>query len=298
LLERIKKNEILPQFTSCCPAWVKFVEHYYPDLIPYLSTAKSPHQMLGATIKAFYAEKYGTTAEKIVNVSVMPCTAKKFERQRAEMNSNDGLMDVDFILTTRELATMIRKTAIDFASLPDEEFDSLAQGSGAGDIFGATGGVMEAALRTAYEVQTGNKLNKLEFDQIRGLQGVKEGHIKMDGKEVWFAVVSGLNNVKPIIEEVLAGKSKYHFIEVMTCPGGCIGGGGQPIPTNQEIVEKRMHGIYASDKNKAIRRSYENPQIKALYSEFFGNPLSEKAEKYLHTHFIKRGKYNKSSKEK
>ncbi len=291
LLERIENGGTLPQFTSCCPAWVKFVEGFYPEMIPHLSTSKSPHQMLGAMIKAHYAQKYGVEAKNIVNVSIMPCTAKKFESQRNEMNATDGLLDIDYVLTTRELGQMIKEVGLDFVNLPESNFDPLGEGTGAGDIFGATGGVMEAALRTAYEVKTGKKLDKLEFDQIRGNKKVKEGKIWFGEKEVRFLVIATPKEAIPYIEQIKKGESPYQFIEVMTCPGGCIGGGGQPIPTNEEIVEKRMQGLYNSDASKVLRRSYENPVIKALYDEFLGTPLSEKAEKYLHTSYVKRKEY-------
>lgn len=288
LLKRIESGQNLPQFTSCCPAWVKYVESFYPELIPNLSTAKSPHQMFGAIIKAYYSKEYGIDPKDIINVSIMPCTSKKYERQRNEMNAHEGLMDVDYVLTTRELVKLINQSNIDFLSLPDRDFDPLGNGTGAGDIFGASGGVMEAALRTAYEVKTGKRLEKVEFEQIRGHKMVKEGSIMFDDKEIKFLVVATPKEAKPFIEQAKAGKSPYHFIEVMVCPGGCIAGGGQPIPTNPEIVKKRMLGLYVSDAQKTIRRSYENPIIKKVYAEFLGEPLSEKAEHYLHTKFINR----------
>jgi len=297
LLERIKKflsNEsvVLPQFTSCCPGWVKYVEHKNPKLIPNLSTAKSPHQMFGAVIKGFYSKKFNVPVEKITTVSIMPCTAKKYEARREELR-NDGYANIDYVLTTRELGRMIKRSGIDFVNLPSEDFDDLGTGTGAGDIFGVTGGVMEAALRTAYEVYTGNKLERLEFDQIRGLEGVKEGSIEMNGTEIKFAVASGTANSAKLIEESLNGTSPYHFIEIMACPGGCINGGGQPKhplshKKHWEIVAKRMGAIYKSDKDKSIRRCHENPNVTLLYKEFLGKPLSEKAEKYMHTSFTDR----------
>ncbi len=281
LVNRIKNNGTLPMFTSCCPGWVKYMEHFFPENINHFSSCKAPHMMLGAVIKSYYAEKFGIPAKDIVVVSIMPCIAKKFEAQRDEMKG-----DVDFVLTTRELGRLIMQEGIDFNSLKDEEFDSaLGLGTGAGQIFGATGGVMEAALRTAYVTQTGKPLEKLEFDQIRGTNGIKTGTIIINGKTIRFAVASGLSNAKKIMLE----KEKYDFVEIMACPGGCIGGGGQPIPTNKRIMKERMLGIYNIDKNSPLRLSHENPIIKQLYKEYFGEYGSEKAHKLLHTRFMKRG---------
>jgi NADP-reducing hydrogenase subunit HndD len=288
LLDRLGKGEKIPQFTSCCPAWVKFAEDQYPEILPNLSTAKSPHQMLAVVIRKFYADKYGIDPKNIVNVSVMPCTSKKYERQREGIDGWEDGKDIDISITTRETIKMIKNAGLDFANLPEAEFDPLGEGTGAGDIFGASGGVMEAALRTAYEVKTGKKLEKVEFDQIRGDDKIKEGKIVMDGKEIRFAVVASPKKARPFVEDAIKGKSPYHFIEVMTCPGGCVGGGGQPS-SGKETIRKRMEGLYLSDSKRVIRRCHDNPVIHKLYKEYFDAPLSEKAEKYLHTHsFVNR----------
>ncbi len=285
LIERLKENKNLPMITSCCPAWIKYIEHFYPELLNHVSTCKSPHDMFGAIAKSYYKEKYRVKKKNLVVVSIMPCTAKKFEIQRKELKK-----EVDYVLTTRELARLIKIKGIKFNKLKDEEFDTpLGLSSGAGTIFGASGGVMEAALRTAYETATGKKLEMLEFNQIRGMNDFKEGSIIINEREVNFAVVNGLHNAKEILEQIKNKKCRYDFIEVMACPGGCIAGGGQPKPTNKEIVEKRMQALYINDKNKKIRRAHENPSIIQLYEEFLGRPLSRKAEKLLHTSYIKRG---------
>jgi len=284
LIERLKENKNLPMITSCCPAWIKYIEHFYPELLNYVSTCKSPHDMFGAVAKSYYKEKYKINKKDLIVVSIMPCTAKKFEIQRKELKK-----EVDYVLTTRELARLIKIKGIEFNKLKDEEFDApLGLSSGAGTIFGVTGGVMEAALRTVYETATGKKLEMLEFNQIRGMNDFKEGYIIINNRTVNFAVLNGLHNAKEILEQIKNKKCRYDFIEVMACPGGCIAGGGQPIPTNKEIVEKRMQALYLNDKNKAIRRSHENPAIIQLYEEFLGRPLSKKAEKLLHTSYIKR----------
>ncbi len=268
LLERLKENKNLPMITSCCPAWIKYIEHFYPELLKHVSTCK-----------------YKINKRELVVVSIMPCTAKKFEIQRKELKK-----EVDYVLTTREIARLIKSKGINFNKLKDEEFDKpLGLSSGAGTIFGASGGVMEAALRTAYETATGKKLEMLEFNQIRGMSDFKEGYIIINDREVNFAVANGLHNAKELLEQIKNKNCKYDFIEVMACPGGCIAGGGQPKPTNREIVEKRMQAIYLNDKNKKIRKSHENPAIIQLYKEFLGRPLSKKAHKLLHTSYIKRG---------
>jgi len=285
LIERLKENKNLPMITSCCPAWIKYIEHFYPELLKHVSTCKSPHDMFGAIAKSYYKNKYKINKKDLVVVSIMPCTAKKFEIQRKELKK-----EVDYVLTTRELARLIKLKKMKFNELKDEEFDTpLGLSSGAGTIFGASGGVMEAALRTAYETATGKTLEMLEFNQIRGMGDFKEGSIVINNKTVNFAVVNGLGNAKEILEQIKNKKCKYDFIEVMACPGGCIAGGGQPKPTNKEIVQKRMHALYINDKNKKIRKSHENPAIIQLYDEFLGMPLSKKAEKLLHTSYIKRG---------
>lgn len=289
-IERFKKGERLPLLTSCSPGWIKFIEHFYPELLPHLSTCKSPQQMFGAVAKTYYAQKVGIDPSRMVVVSIMPCTAKKFEAQRPEMKDS-GYQDVDYVLTTRELARMIKEAGIDFQSLPEEDYDDpLGESTGAAVLFGTTGGVMEAALRTAYELMTGKELPRLEFHEVRGLKGIKEATIDIEGTPVRVAVAHGLGHARELLERVKAGE-KYHFIEIMCCPGGCIGGGGQPIPTNEEIRAQRMAGIYSADERMVIRKSHENPSIKALYREFLGHPLSERSHQLLHTHYTPRGKY-------
>lgn len=283
LLERIKKGGPFPMITTCCPAWIKFMEHFYHDLIPNMSSCKSPHEMLGILTKTFYAKKAGLKKKDIVVVSIMPCTAKKFESSRPEMKS-----DVDYVLTTREVARLIRHFNIDFKNLPDEEFDpALGISTGAAAIFGATGGVMEAALRTAYEVATGKQLTKIEFDQIRGMDGIKEGSIIINDQEIKFAVANGLGNARELIKK----KDDYHFIEIMACPGGCINGGGQPLPYSEEKVRKRMEAIYREDARLPIRKSHENPIVQKIYHEFLKNPLSKKSHKLLHTCYFEREEF-------
>ncbi len=302
LLMRLKKALVnkekvaLPQYTSCCPGWIKFVEHHYPDIMPNLSTCKSPQQMFGAIAKTYYAAKMGKKPENITVVSVMPCTAKKFENQRPEMNGS-GLRDVDYVLTTRELGRMIRQAGIDFNKLPDGTMDSpLGISSGAADIFANTGGVMEAAVRTAYEIITGKELpmKNLHVEPIMGLEGVKKASLKIDGAvgewaflngvELKVAVVHTLSNARQIIEAVQNGE-EFHFIEVMSCPGGCISGAGQPRFTTDEIRLKRMQAIYKEDEGKTLRKSHENPEVLLIYNEFLGSPLAHKSHQYLHTHY-------------
>ena len=308
LLTRLKKALVdkqpvaLPMFTSCSPGWIKFMEHYYPDMLDCLSTCKSPQQMFGAVAKTYYAEKIGKQAKDLFVVSIMPCTAKKYEAARPEMDSS-GAQDVDVVLTTRELARMIRQSGIDFRSLPDEEMDApLGMGSGAADIFANTGGVMEAALRTAYEIITGRELPfpKLHVTPVAGLEGIKEASVTITGlKPEWsflegvtlnVAVAHTLANARKLLEEIKAGRGKWHFIEVMTCPGGCIGGGGQPRMTTDEIRKARIDAIYREDEGKALRKSHENPWIATIYKEFLGAPLGEKSHHLLHTHYTKRDK--------
>ncbi len=292
LLKRIKEGGTLPMITSCSPGWIKFIEHFYPQLLPHLSTCKSPHQMLGALAKTYYAKKAGIDPAKMITVSIMPCTAKKFECSRPEMRDS-GFQDVDYVLTTRELARMIKAAGIDFGNLPDGKYDDpLGEYSGAATIFGATGGVMEAALRTAYEVATGKKLENVDFAGVRGLEGVKEAAVAMDGLgEVRVAVAHGLGNAKKLMDRLAAGKANYHFIEVMACPGGCVAGGGQPIPVNNEIRRLRAQALYQEDKNLRYRKSHENPSIVKIYQEFLKEPLGEKSHHLLHTKYTKRGKY-------
>jgi NADH-quinone oxidoreductase subunit G/NADP-reducing hydrogenase subunit HndD len=288
LLHRLKNGGVLPMITSCSPGWVKFAETFYSDLIPNLSSCKSPQQMFGALLKTYYADKIGKAAKDILSVSIMPCTAKKYECTRPEMNAS-GAQDVDVVLTVRELARLIKEVGINFKDLPESEFDApFGIGSGAGEIFGATGGVCEAALRTVYEVVTGRELQNLEFVGVRGL-GIKEASIDLDGTVVRVAVASGLGNARKLMEEIRAGNSPYHFIEIMACPGGCIGGGGNPINfDNLDGVKRRMQAVYEEDVNMKIRQSHKNPAVTKLYDEFLKEPLGEKSHHLLHTHYTKR----------
>jgi iron-only hydrogenase group A len=290
LIKRIKTGGTLPMITSCSPGWIKFIEHFYPQYLPHLSTCKSPQQMLGALAKTYFAEKEGLNPKDIVVVSVMPCTAKKFECERPEM-TDSGYQDVDFVLTTRELARMIREAGIDFHNLPEGEYDApMGEYTGAGTIFGATGGVMEAALRTAYEVLTGKTLENLDFTGVRGLTGIQEATVPIEGVgDVKVAVAHGLGNARKLMELMKEGKADYHFIEVMACPGGCVGGGGQPIPVNSEIRKARADALYAEDKALPRRKSHENPSVTRLYEEFLKEPLGEKSHHLLHTKYKGRG---------
>ncbi|MEW6724207.1 MAG: NADH-dependent [FeFe] hydrogenase, group A6 [Bacillota bacterium] len=291
LIHRIKNGGVLPMITSCSPGWIKFIEHFYPEELDHLSTCKSPQQMFGALAKTYYAKKAGIDPKDIYSVSVMPCTAKKFELTRPEM-TDSGYADVDAVLTTRELARMIKEAGIDFVTLPEEEFDNpLGISTGAAVIFGATGGVMEAAVRTAYEVLTGKELPDINLTAVRGMDGVKEATLDVGGLKVKVAVAHTLGHARQIMDKVRAGKADYHFIEVMCCPGGCIGGGGQPIPTNDEIRRQRIEGIYTADERMTIRKSHENPAVRKLYEEFLGEPLGHKSHELLHTHYTKRSLY-------
>ncbi|MFW6230934.1 MAG: [FeFe] hydrogenase, group A, partial [Nanoarchaeota archaeon] len=290
LVERIGNGGQLPMFTSCCPGWVKFMENEYPDQIGHLSSCKSPQAMHGAIAKTYYAGEVGKKPEDIVMVGIMPCTAKKYEKTRPQLNKN-GYQDVNHVITTREFAKLCQVFSIDFTKLEDEEFDNpMGEASGAGDLFGTTGGVMEAALRTAYEKATGKELDRLEFDQIRGYKGVKEGMIHINGQEIRFAVVHSLVNARKIMKEVQEGTSPYQFVEVMACPGGCIGGGGQPRITSVEVINKRIAGLQGLDKMKVIRRSHQNPSIIKLYDEYLGEVGGELAHHLLHTRFTKRNR--------
>lgn len=297
-------NAVLPMITSCSPGWIKHVEHQFPDELDHLSTCKSPHTMMGAVVKTFYAQQTGTKPEDMFVVSVMPCTAKKYEIQRPEMEV-DQIRDVDAVLTTRELARLIKKAGIDFVNLPEETFDApLGLGTGAADIFGVTGGVMEAALRTVYEVVTGKELpfEKLYVTPIVGLRQVKTASITIEeplpafehlkGVTVNIAVTSGLEGASMLMKEVADGTSPYHFIEVMGCPGGCINGGGQPRCTEENYREKRAQALYSEDESKVLRKSHENPDLMKLYDSFLGEPNGHLAHHLLHTHYVKRGKYN------
>jgi len=310
LLDRLKKALVdkdpsikLPMITSCSPGWVKFIEHMYPEHLGHLSTCKSPQQMFGAMAKTYYAEKKGIDPSKIVSVAGMPCAAKKFEANRPEMKDS-GFQDVDAGLTTREIGHMIKQSGLNFMDLKDSDFDSImGESTGAAVIFGATGGVMEAALRTVYEVVTGREIpfKNLNVTPVRGLEGIKEATIKfencladfsfLNGVEAKVAIAHGLKNARVIMDQIKDGKSPYHFIEIMACPGGCIGGGGQPIPTNDEIRLKRIAAIYAEDEGKPIRKSHENPEITMIYNDFLKTPLGEKSHHLLHTHYRKRNRY-------
>ncbi|MDR3552349.1 MAG: NADH-dependent [FeFe] hydrogenase, group A6 [Clostridia bacterium] len=309
LLGRLKdaltgKGATLPMITSCSPGWIKFSEHFFPGCLDNLSTCKSPHTMLGALAKSYYAKKAGVDPKDMYVVSVMPCTAKKFEIDRPEM-ANDGMQNVDAVLTTRELASLIKQVGVDFRALPDEPFDNpLGLSSGAADIFGVTGGVMEAALRTVYELITGKELpfDKLHVTPIMGLEQVKEAAITftetlpeydfLKGVTLRVAVTSGLKGARKLLEQIAEGKSPYHFIEVMCCPGGCIAGGGQPRPTNDEVRLKRLKAIYREDEGKQLRKSHNNPYITEIYEDFLGVPCGHLSHELLHTTYTKRGKYN------
>ncbi len=298
LIERIKTGGVFPQFTSCCPAWVKFVETFHPDLIPNISSAKSPIGMQGPTIKTYFAEKMNIDPTKIVNVALTPCTAKKFEIRRPEMNAAakelniEGMRDMDYVITTSELAEWLRMEKVDFNELEESAYDDLlGRGTGAGIIFGNTGGVMEAAVREAYAMLTGERLPQelLEYKPVRGLKGIKSAVLKINDLEVKIAVASGLANAEELIKTGVGG---YHFIEVMTCPGGCIGGGGQPkpevLPLQDSIRQKRIAGLYGQDDKMEKRISSDNPDIAQIYKEFYEKPLSKKAERILHTNYISR----------
>lgn len=297
LIERITNGGALPMITSCSPGWVKYCEHYYPGQLDHLSTCKSPQQMFGATLKTWYAQKMDIDPAKIVSVSVMPCTAKKFEVGREDQSAS-GYADVDISITTRELARMIKSAGISFNSLPDETYDSpLGEGSGAAVIFGATGGVMEAALRTAVEKITGQALDNVDFTEVRGMEGVKEATYTVGDLSIKVAVASGTKNAKTLMEQIKNGTSEYQFIEIMGCPGGCINGGGQPIVSAavrnfEDFRSKRASVLYNLDKNNENRKSHENSAIKRVYDEFFGEPGSHKAHEVLHTTYVKRGLYN------
>ena len=293
LLQRIQNGGVLPMITSCSPGWIKFCEHFYPEFIPNLSTCKSPNQMQGAVTKTYFAEKNGLDPRVIFVVSVMPCTAKKFEIQRPEMG-RDGYRDVDANLTTRELARMIRQAGIDFVHLPDEEFDDvLGESTGAAVIFGVTGGVMEAALRTVADILTKQDLKEIEYQDVRGLTGIKEATVSVAGMDVKVAVAHGTANAAKLLDAIKAGEKTYHFIEIMGCPGGCVTGGGQPIVdarTRYFIDPKaaRAAATYDEDEAMTIRKSHENPAIKKIYEEFLGEPCGHKSHELLHTHYVDR----------
>ncbi len=288
---RLQHGGKLPILTSCCPGWVKFFEHQFNDMLDIPSSCKSPHEMMGAVVKTYYAEKMGIDPKDIYVVSVMPCLAKKYESARPEL-SNNGLQDVDKVITTRELAMMMKEANIDLMTLPDEDFDNpLGESTGASVIFGATGGVIEAALRTAYEWLTNETLEKVDFEALRGFEGIKEATVKVNDLDVKIAVAHGLGNARKLLEAIRSGEANYHAIEIMACPGGCINGGGQPyIHGDADILKKRMEALYTEDKGKTLRKSHENPYIKKIYEEFLGEPYGEKAHHLLHTHYVKRRK--------
>ena len=288
LAHRVANGGVLPMMTSCSPGWIKFVEQFYPEFIPNLSTCKSPQQMLGALIKSFYAGREGIDPRTIFSVSIMPCTAKKFEAERPEMTQN-GIPDVDAVLTTREVARMIRRQGLDINVLAPETADTpFGERSTAGKLFGATGGVMEAAVRTAHFLLTGQELADLKVHPLRGLEGVKEAHVKIGDLDVGIAVASGLKNAAALLEQIKAGRKDIHFIEVMTCPGGCIAGGGQPLGTNIEAVRRRMQALYDIDRDGTIRVSHKNEEVQRLYKEYLGKPLGERSHHLLHTRYAKR----------
>ena len=298
LVERIKNGGVLPMITSCSPGWIKYCETYHPDFLPNLSSCKSPHEMLGAMVKSYYAEKAGIDPKDIAVVSVMPCTAKKFEAARPELGHN-GMADVDVVITTRELARMIKEANSNFACLPDGDFDSLmGESTGAGVIFGATGGVMEAALRTAYETITGETLEDVEFHAVRGIEGIKEATVNIGGTDVNVAVANGTGNATKMLEMAKSGEKNYTFLEVMACPGGCVNGGGQPIVSAQtkmdvDVRVERAKALYGEDRAKALRKSHENEEIKQIYKDFLDKPGSHLAHELLHTTYQKREKYSK-----
>ena len=310
LLHRLKKLLVdkdssvkIPMTTSCSPGWIKFIEHMYPNYLENVSTCKSPQQMFGALAKTYYANKKSLDPAKVVSVSIMPCTAKKFEANRPEMNAS-GFKDVDYVLTTRELATMIQQAGLDFDTLADENYDSImGDSTGAGVVFGATGGVMEAALRTAYEVVTGREVpfDNLNITAVRGMEGVREATIEitntlpewkfLEGVKLNTCVTHGLTNAHKVMNAVKEGKANWHFIEIMACPGGCLGGGGQPMPTSAAIRKKRAEAIYAVDEQMTIRKSHENPEVLQIYKEFLTEPLGDKSHELLHTHYKVRERY-------
>ncbi|MBQ7831818.1 MAG: iron hydrogenase small subunit, partial [Clostridia bacterium] len=305
LLDRIQNGGKLPMITSCSPGWVNYAEYNYGDLLPHLSSCKSPHQMFGAILKSYYCEKNGIDPKDMFVVSIMPCTAKKSEKERDELSVN-GLPDVDAVLTTRELGKLIKRSGIHFAKLPDEEFDNDIVGdyTGAGVIFGTTGGVMEAALRTAAFKLTGKELDRAELQEVRGFAGIKEAAYELGGTTVKVAVAHGMKHAKVLLDQIREGKSEYHFIEIMGCPGGCIAGGGQPyvrpcfLPNEDDDIldtykAKRASALYSEDQSKALRASHKNPQIIKLYEDYLEKPNSHKAHELLHTHYSAREKFNK-----
>lgn len=298
LLDRLKNGGALPLLTSCSPGWIKFCEEYYPDMIPNISSCKSPQGMYGAMMKTYYAEKNGIDPKDLFVVSVMPCTAKKFEIGRDDMSAaGEGIPDIDVSLTTRELAAMIKRAGIRFRDLPDEQFDpAFGIASGAGHIFGATGGVMEAALRTVAEIVTGKPLENVEFHEVRGLKDIREAEYDLAGTKVRVAVTSGLENAKKLLDMVKSGEKQYHFIEVMACPGGCVNGGGQPHQSGDvrnftDLRAERAKALYSEDAGMSLRKSHENPVVKELYETYLEKPGSHKAHEILHTSYVARKVY-------
>ncbi len=296
-IERFKENDELPMMTSCCPGWVRYIEENYPELLPHLSTCKSPHQMFGALIKSYYAKKENIDPSKIYIISIMPCVAKKFEAIRPEMQ-NDGFYNVDNVITTRELSRMIKQANIDFTKLEDGVFDDpMGEATGAAAIFGTTGGVMEAALRTAQDILTGEDLEKINFKSVRGGKGIKKATVNIGGKEIKIVAASGLKNAQEILEEIKNGKADYQFVEIMACPGGCVMGGGQPIKNAKmrsevDVRKLRANSLYSIDEKSIIRKSHENPVLKKIYKDYLGKPGGELSHKLLHTHYEARPKYN------
>ena len=296
-IHRITNNETMPMMTSCCPAWVRFAEKNYPDLLGHLSSCKSPHEMFGAILKSYYAKKNNIEPEKIRVISVMPCVAKKYEATREEMEE-DGLRDVDAVISTRELARMIKQHDIEFAELKDSEFENpMGEATGAAAIFGVTGGVMEAALRTAADVLEGKDLQEINYTAVRGKEGIKKATVTVAGKEIKIVVASGLKNARIIMDEIRAGKADYQFVEIMACPGGCIMGGGQPIKSSKtratvDVHKLRSDAIYTIDEKSVIRKSHQNPIVLQIYEEFFGKPCGELSHKYLHTEYRAQEKYD------
>ncbi len=296
-VDRFTKEDNLPMITSCSPGWVRFIEKYYPDMLNHLSSCKSPHQMFGAIIKSYYAKKEGIDPSKIYVVSVMPCIAKKYEKDRPEMEV-DGIRDVDAVITTRELAKMVKQANIDFVNIEDSEFDSpMGEATGAGAIFGTTGGVMEAALRTAQELITGKELEKIDFESVRGEKGIKRAEVEIAGKTIKVVVAHGLGNARTVLDEMKEGKVDYQFVEIMACPGGCIMGGGQPIKSSKtrsevDVRKLRAKALYTIDEKSTIRKSHENPMLKKIYKDYIGEPGGELAEKLLHTTYSAKPKYD------
>ena len=296
-IERVTNNGVLPMITSCSPGWVRFAEKNFPNSLAHLSSCKSPHQMFGAIIKSYFAQKYNLDRSKICVVSVMPCVAKKYECSRLEMEV-DGARDVDYVITTRELARMIKQSNMDFPSLEESTFDDpMGEASGAGAIFGTTGGVMEAAVRTAVDTLEGRSIDRIEYTEVRGQSGIKEANLVVAGKEIKIAVASGLANARKLLKQIEEGNSPYHFIEIMACPGGCVMGGGQPIKTSKtratvDVRKLRADALYSIDEKSTIRKSHENPVMHMLYNEFLEKPGSHVAHKYLHTTYSAKPKYD------